>query len=279
MNLENISSFFKEQKVQLLLTAGVSSLITGFSLLKLQRVQAEKLSKKLKAEVKEDYLEYNVEDSNLTEVPLSEEDDRLLNEQFSRNIVFLGEEGMKKLRNSSVVIVGCGSIGSWVALMLLRSGVGKVRIIDHGKVTRDTINQHALATIEDIGIPNAIVLKKHIKEIVPHAKVESVIDTFNKDTAPWLLEGNPDYVLDCVQNLETKLELLKYCHDQQLRVISSAYAGGKADPSRIQISDLSDTYDDPWVRVLRRKLRKLGVENNISLIHSIEKPTELKPGK
>ncbi|ORX75861.1 hypothetical protein K493DRAFT_211961 [Basidiobolus meristosporus CBS 931.73] len=280
MNLENLTHLLKDHKVQVLLTAGVSSLVTALTLLRLQKAQAERISKKLKAEVKEDYQEYSVEDPLLPQATVAAAaDDRLLREQFSRNIAFLGEEGVQKLRNASVVIVGCGSIGSWVALMLLRSGVGSVKIIDHGEVTRETMNQHALATVEDIGIPNAVVLKKHIREIVPHAKVEAVIDSFSKDTASWMLEGQPDYVLDCVQDLQTKVDLLKYCHDHQLRAISTSYAGGKADPSRIQISDLSDTFDDPWARVLRRKLRKLGVENNIGMIHSIEKPTEFKTGE
>ncbi|KAG5462136.1 MAG: ubiquitin-protein ligase molybdopterin-converting factor, partial [Olpidium bornovanus] len=217
-------------------------------------------------------------------LPAEEED--LAREQLSRNISFLGEEGVRRIRDSFVVVVGCGGVGSWAALMLLRSGVERLRFIDFDQVTLSSLNRHAVATRADVGMPKVIALKRHLKEIVPHAVIDARVDVFRLNAAETLLDdgmlnsidfppaasGNPSYVLDCIDNIKTKLELLKYCHDRKLPVISSMGAGAKADPSRVQISDISETMEDPLARTTRRSLRKVGVESGIAVVYSTEKP-------
>ncbi|KAG0375270.1 hypothetical protein BGX24_009338, partial [Mortierella sp. AD032] len=141
-------------------------------------------------------------------------DEELVLEQLARNIAFLGEEGVQKLRNSFVVVVGAG------------------------------LNQHATASRNDVGTPKAIAMKKAFRTIAPWAHVDARVERLQADSAESLLSGNPDYVVDCIGDLSSKLDLLKYCYDNKIPVMSSMSAGAKADPSRVQISDISETFGE-----------------------------------
>src|SRR6185369_5396548 len=101
-------------------------------------------------------------------------EEKIIREQLARNISFLGEEGVEKLRKSFIIIVGAGGVGSWIALMLLRSGVEHIRIIDFDQVTLSSLNRHAVATHEDVGTPKVVALQKNFQHIAPWAKVEPV---------------------------------------------------------------------------------------------------------
>ncbi|KAF9434171.1 hypothetical protein BGZ76_008452 [Entomortierella beljakovae] len=199
-------------------------------------------------------------------------DEELVSEQLARNIAFLGEEGVQKLRNSFIVVVGAGGTGSWAASMLIKSGIGKIRIIDFDQVTLSELNQLATATRADIGTPKAIAMKKYFRTIAPWVEVDARVECLQYDSAERLLAGNPDYVVDTIGDLTTKLQLLKYCHEHKIPVMSSMAAGAKADPSRVQISDISETIEDPLSRAVRRRLKKLGVDHDIDVVFSTEKP-------
>ncbi|KAF9572929.1 hypothetical protein EC968_009235 [Mortierella alpina] len=204
-------------------------------------------------------------------------DEELVLEQLARNIAFLGEEGVQKLRDSFVVVVGAGGIGSWAASMLIKSGVGKIRIIDFDNVSLSGLNQHATANRTDIGSPKAFAMKKAFRTIAPWVQVDARVERLQEDSAEELLSGKPDYVVDAIGDLTSKLDLLKYCFDQKIPVISAMGAGAKADPSRVQISDISDTFEDPHARALRRRMKKLGVDTGIDVVFSTEKPYQAKP--
>lgn len=115
--------------------------------------------------------------------------EKQIQEQLHETTAFLGQERMDKLRNSFVIIVGAGGVGSWAALMLLRAGVGRIRIIDFDQVTLSSLNRHAVAVLEDVGTPKVTAIKKHFKRIAPFVNVESCIDLFNAETADTLLSG------------------------------------------------------------------------------------------
>ncbi|KAI9497522.1 hypothetical protein BDB00DRAFT_804929 [Zychaea mexicana] len=200
----------------------------------------------------------------------------LVDEQLSQTIEFLGSEGAEKLQNSFVIIVGAGGVGSWAALMLLRAGVKKIRIIDFDQVTLSSLNRHAVATLDDVGTPKVKAIKKHFERIAPFVQVDSRIDLFTKETADELLSGSPDYIVDAIDNIDTKLDLIQYCYDRQLKVIASMGAGAKADPSRVQIADISETLEDQLARAVRRKLKKLGIESGVPVVYSVEKPHHVK---
>ncbi|KAF9090326.1 hypothetical protein BGX29_011541 [Mortierella sp. GBA35] len=203
-------------------------------------------------------------------------DEDLVREQLARNIAFLGEEGVEKLRKSFVIIVGAGGVGSWAASMLVRSGVGKIRIIDFDQVSLSSLNRHATAVQADVGTPKVTAMKKAFRSIAPWVEVDARVELFQEDCAEELLSGNPDYVVDAIDNINTKLALLKFCFDHKIPVMSSMGAGAKADPSRVQISDISETFEDPLARAVRRKIKKMGVDTGIEVVYSTEKPHHVK---
>lgn len=196
--------------------------------------------------------------------------EEIIDEQLARNIAFLGREGVDRIRKTSVAVVGAGGVGSWVATMLVRSGFGTVRVIDFDQVTLSSLNRHACATLEDVGTPKVFCVCNFLSKVAPWVKLEPIKALWNSSQAQ-LLDG-ADYVVDCIDNVDTKVELLAYCVKNNIPVIASMGASTKADPRRIEISDISNTDEDPLSRVCRIKLRHQGVRSGVITIFSSEKP-------
>ncbi|UZJ55314.1 hypothetical protein CBS101457_004634 [Exobasidium rhododendri] len=192
-------------------------------------------------------------------------DEALIREQLSRNYSFLGEESMSKVRDAFIIVVGAGGVGSWCALMLLRSGVGRLRLIDFDQVSLSSLNRHACANLADVGRPKVVACKEHFAEIAPWTEVDAQVEIFRGNDAsrllgPWKEEGDqPVYVVDAIDNLDTKIDLLEYCYKNKIKCFSSMGAGAKSDPSQVQIADLNMTAEDPLARRVRRGLRAKGV--------------------
>ncbi|KAF9551067.1 ubiquitin-protein ligase molybdopterin-converting factor [Agrocybe pediades] len=202
-------------------------------------------------------------------------DEGLIREQLARNYAFFGEEGMAKIRRGKVVVVGCGGVGSWAAVMLVRSGISDIRLVDFDYVTLSSLNRHATAALPDVGTPKVKCVQKALKQIAKWVNVDSRIDIWRKEEGGLLLE-DADWVIDAIDNIQTKVDLLKYCHDNKIKVFSSMGAGAKCDPTRIQISDISYTIYDPLARSVRRRLRILGVDSGIPVVYSTEVPGDVK---
>lgn len=167
-------------------------------------------------------------------------EDALQQEQLSRIHSFFGQEGFEKIQDAFVIVVGVGGVGSHAAHMLARSGVRKLRLIDFDNVTLSSLNRHAVATRADVGTPKVTAMKKHLHEIVPHCEIEDLAVMFEEAAADELLEGNPTYVVDCIDDVKTKLALLVAVSEKKLKVITATGAGGKADPTRLQIGSMKD---------------------------------------
>lgn len=205
-------------------------------------------------------------------------------EQLARNRVFLTDEGLSKLRNAFVVIVGCGGVGSHAAAALARSGCGKIRLIDFDQVTLSSLNRHAVATLADVGTPKVECLRRRLEQIVPWTHFDTRNQLYNEESStsqlePWNGETGgqrPDFVIDAIDNIESKVALLAYCHANSLPVISSMGAGCKSDPTRVFVGDISTSTDDPLSRSTRRRLRLQGVKAGIPVVYSSEKTA---PGK
>ncbi|KAL7269858.1 hypothetical protein RUND412_007457 [Rhizina undulata] len=203
-------------------------------------------------------------------------DEDLILEQLARNRVFLGDEGLRKVRGSFIIIVGCGGVGSWAATMLLRSGVGKIRLIDFDQVTLSSLNRHAVATLADVGTPKVQALKKRMGQVAPWVEIDARNELWKLEDAEALLAGNPDFVVDAIDNIETKVDLLYYCKSRDIPIISSMGAGCKSDPTRVCVGDISESTEDPLSRSTRRRLRLKGISRGIPVVYSTEKPG---PGK
>lgn len=163
--------------------------------------------------------------------------------------------------------------------MLARSGVGKIRLIDFDQVTLSSLNRHAVATMADVGISKATAMKQRLLEIVPWCQIEDYSEMFLMKEADRLLAGTPHLVLDCIDDVNTKAELIAYCLQHSLPVLTSMGAGGKADPTKLRIAPLSECINDPLAQKIRWKLKKHNVSaDQVMSVFSVEKPiVELLP--
>ncbi|KAE8654994.1 translation initiation factor-related family protein [Hibiscus syriacus] len=197
--------------------------------------------------------------------------DEIVSEQLTRNIQFFGLDSQEKVTSSYVVVIGLGGVGSHAASMLLRSGVGKLLLVDFDQCEEQII--HAVATRADVGIPKAECLKKHFSSIFPECQVDAKVLLYDASSEEEILSGNPDFVLDCIDNIDTKVALLAACVRRGLKVLSATGAGARADPTRIRLADLRESTNDPLSRAVRHRLRKdHGIEGGIPVVFSLEKP-------
>lgn len=199
--------------------------------------------------------------------------DEVVSEQLTRNIQFFGLGSQRKVTESFVVVVGLGGVGSHAACMLLRSGVGRLLLVDFDQVSLSSLNRHAVATRDDVGTPKAVCLQKHFSSIFPECQIEARVQLYDASSEEEILSGQPDFVLDCIDNIDTKVALLAACFRRGLRVLSAMGAGARADPTRIRIADIRESCTDPLSRSVRYRLRKdYGIEGGIPVVFSLEKP-------
>lgn len=179
-------------------------------------------------------------------------------------------------------MVGCGGVGSHAATALARSGVSKLRLIDFDQVTLSSLNRHAVATLADVGNPKVECLSRRLLAITPWVHFDLRMEKFDGKSAESLLGGwigtdrKPDFVIDAIDNIDSKVDLLKYCWDHQLPVISSMGAGTKSDPTRIVVGDIGTSTDDGLSRATRRRLKLLGITSGIPVVFSTEQMGEGK---
>ena len=209
--------------------------------------------------------------------------EELIDEQLTRTSSFLTPEGLLKLRSTFVVIIGLGGVGSHCTAALARSGVSRIRLIDFDQVTLSSLNRHSVATLADVGTPKVHCMRRRLQAVVPWVRWECFNEIWSKDQASRLLgpssedDGKrPDYVVDAIDNIDSKVALLHYCHENGIKVISSMGAGCKSDPTRILVDDISVSLEDPLSRATRMRLKLKGIRQGIPVIYSIEKPG---PGK
>lgn len=207
------------------------------------------------------------------------EDNYTLHRRFDRMGRLVGDDMMKKLFNTHVVIIGLGGVGSWAAEAIVRSGVGRITIIDHDEICITNANRQIHAVQGVVGHKKAVILAERLRKINPQAKVEARTVFYNKDTAEQIFALQPDYILDAIDNLTAKTHLLNECRARGIKVITSGGASGKMDPTRIKIIDLAKTEIDPLSHSVRKILRQeynfpKGRFFDIPCVFSDEVPTQ-----
>lgn len=207
----------------------------------------------------------------------------LITEQLTRTSSFLTPPRLAQLHSSFITIVGLGGVGSHCASALARSGVSYIRLIDFDQVTLSSLNRHAVATLADVGTPKVNCVRRRLEAAVPWVKWECFNQVWKEDQAKKLLgpwdagKGNKvDYVVDAIDNIDSKVALLRYCYQNGIKVVSSMGAGCKSDPTRVFVGDISASMEDPLSRATRRRLRAEGISEGIPVVYSTEKPG---PGK
>ncbi|MBR1469589.1 MAG: tRNA threonylcarbamoyladenosine dehydratase [Prevotella sp.] len=191
--------------------------------------------------------------------------------QFSRTELLLGKEAMKRLRASRVAVFGIGGVGGHVAEVLARSGVGAIALIDPDSVSLSNLNRQLVALHSTVGRLKVEVMAERIRDINPDCRVQTHALFYLPETADEIDLAQFDYVVDCIDTVKAKLELIRRCHRLQVPIICSMGAANKLDPTAFRVSDIAQTSMDPLARVLRKKLRKEGIEH-FQVVYSEEPP-------
>jgi tRNA threonylcarbamoyladenosine dehydratase len=190
---------------------------------------------------------------------------------LERTELLINEEGLTALKNSNILLVGLGGVGSFAGEFLVRSGIGKITIIDGDEVDGTNINRQLQALHSTVGLGKAALLKSRYLDINPGLNVTTV-DKFlePEDMLTMIQKENFDFVLDCIDSLSPKLSLIELAYKNNIRVISSMGAGGKTDPTKMKISDLYDSKDCKFAQKVRKALRKREVKRGVIAIYSDE---------
>ena len=195
--------------------------------------------------------------------------------QFSRTELLIGKEGIEKLANSRVAIFGIGGVGGYTVEALARSGVGEFDLIDDDRVCLTNINRQILATRSTVGKYKVDVAMERILDINPRAQVHVYKTFYMPDTADQFDFSVYDYVVDAIDTVTGKLQLVEQAYRTGTRIISSMGAGNKMDASAFQVADISKTSVCPLAKVMRRELRKRGIKK-LKVVYSTELPIEPK---
>jgi tRNA threonylcarbamoyladenosine dehydratase len=189
--------------------------------------------------------------------------------QLVRNRQFFGA-GQDRIQASFVIVVGLGGVGSHCVMSLARAGVRKLRLIDFDDVSISSLNRNAVACTEDVGFTKAATLAKYIRRIIPQCEVDPLKALFSLDEASTLLGGNPSFVVDCIDNTNTKEQLITYCVQHNIPIVSSGGAGGRIDPTRLEIGDISTTKNCELIKKIRRGLHLAGIHRGITMVFSAD---------
>jgi tRNA A37 threonylcarbamoyladenosine dehydratase len=193
-----------------------------------------------------------------------------MSDWLSRTEILLGEEGMCKLKASNVLIVGLGGVGAYAAEMICRAGVGKMTIVDGDSIHPSNRNRQLLALGSTEGKAKAMLMAERLKDINPELDLNAINEYIKDDKIPEILDSGFSYAIDAIDTLSPKVFLIYNAVIKKIPVVSSMGSGGKFDPARISISDISETTDCTLARILRKRLHKLGIRDGITAVYSSE---------
>ena len=193
--------------------------------------------------------------------------------QFSRTEIIIGKEKLEKLKKSKVAIFGIGGVGSFVVEGLVRAGIENFVLIDHDIVSETNINRQIIATTKTIGMLKVNVAKERILEINPNAKVETIKEFFMPDSKE-ILDNSIDYIVDAIDTVTAKIELVQRANKLKIPIISSMGTGNKLNPTKFEITDIYKTSVCPLAKVIRKELKQRGIKK-LKVIYSKEEP--IKP--
>lgn len=192
-------------------------------------------------------------------------------DRLQRTRLMLGDEALAKLKNASVIVFGVGGVGGYCAEALVRCGVGRLTVVDNDDVDVTNINRQIIALGSTVGRPKTEVIAERLRDIAPDAEIIEKKMFFVPETAGEFDFKSYDYVVDAIDTVKAKLELVCKCKECGTPIISSMGAGNKMDPSGFMVADISKTEMDPLAKVMRRRLKDLGIRH-LKVVYSKEKP-------
>ena len=193
--------------------------------------------------------------------------------QFSRTELLIGKDGLEKLNKAKIAIFGIGGVGSFVVEGLVRAGVENFILVDDDKICLTNLNRQIIATHKTVGKYKVEVAKERILEINPNAKVETYQEFFMPESKE-ILDKTVDYIVDCVDTVTAKIELVVRANKLNIPIISSMGTGNKLDPTRFEVTDIYKTSICPLAKVMRKELRARGIKE-LKVVYSKEEPIKL----
>ena len=194
--------------------------------------------------------------------------------QFERTELLLGKDAIQKLKNAHVAVFGVGGVGGFVVEALVRSGVGEIDVIDKDTVSLSNVNRQIIALHSTVGQPKVEVIKNRALDINPNVKINAFETFFLPDTADMFDFSKYDYVVDAIDTVKGKIEIILRAEKAGVKIISSMGAGNKLDPTLFEVSDIYKTSVCPLARVMRRELKARGIKK-LKVVYSKEIP--IKP--
>ncbi|HBF2331505.1 TPA: tRNA threonylcarbamoyladenosine dehydratase, partial [Clostridioides difficile] len=193
----------------------------------------------------------------------------------TRTSFLVGDDGIKKLNNSNIIVFGVGGVGSFTVEALARAGVGNITIVDFDDVDITNINRQIPALHSTVGRYKVDVMEERILDINPNINIKKIRSLYNKDTSDEILTERYDYVVDAIDMVSSKIHLIETCEKKGLKIISSMGMGNKLDPTKIVVTDIHKTSTCPLAKVMRKELRDRGIKK-LKVVYSTEQPIELK---
>ena len=193
--------------------------------------------------------------------------------QFSRTELLIGKEGIEKLQKAKVAIFGIGGVGSFVVEGLVRAGIEKFILVDNDIVDLTNLNRQVIATRKTVGKPKVEVAKERILEINPNANVEIYQEFFMPESKD-VFDNTVDYIVDSIDTVTAKIELVMRANKLNIPIISSMGTGNKLDPTKFEVTDIYKTSICPLAKVMRKELRNRGIKE-LKVVYSKEEPVKL----
>ncbi|MGN6110462.1 MAG: tRNA threonylcarbamoyladenosine dehydratase [Kofleriaceae bacterium] len=176
--------------------------------------------------------------------------------RFDRAARLLGDAWVARLANSTATVLGVGGVGSFAAEALVRSGVGRVILVDYDRICVTNVNRQLHAMKGTLGKSKVAVMAERLRLINPDAVIEPRAEFYSAETSARLLAPEPDVVIDAIDNMSAKMHLIARCVRERLRIVSAMGAAARLDPTAVRVADLSETRIDPFARDLRKNLRR-----------------------
>ncbi|MFM2206140.1 MAG: hypothetical protein RL213_115 [Bacteroidota bacterium] len=191
---------------------------------------------------------------------------------LSRTSLLIGEEAVRRLTQKHVMIVGMGGVGSFAAEFIARSGIGKMTIIDGDTVDPTNRNRQLPALATNHGVSKVKIMADRLLAINPELELEAVEEFVNPGMVENRLAKKPDFIIDAIDSITPKITFIKMAYESRIPLVSSMGAGAKLDPTRLQVVDISKTYNCPFAQQIRKNLRNLGIRKGIKVVFSPEEP-------
>lgn len=198
-----------------------------------------------------------------------------MSDMFSRTELLLGKEKVDILKNSKVAIFGIGGVGSFVLEGLARAGIGSFILVDNDTISESNLNRQLIATTKTIGRPKVEVAKERVLEINPNANIEIYKEFFMPDTREEIIDKSIDYIVDAIDTVTAKIELIVRAKKLNIKIISSMGTGNKLNPTKFEVADIYKTSVCPLAKVMRKELRKRDI-NELKVLYSKEEPIKIE---